>query len=104
MIVTNTTLVGYTVINGTWQLQAGLLLGALYTKYSYPNVAFISDGMTPTQEILVRDCLKYCISLHSVLIPITIMAGTTRMDYIGLAVGGSFFGMLFTVYVLVVIA
>lgn len=35
MIVTETTLVGYTVINGTWQLQVGLLAGAIYTISAY---------------------------------------------------------------------
>lgn len=38
------------------------------------------------------------------MIPITVMGSTTRMDYIGIAIGGSFIGMLATVYVLIIVA
>jgi hypothetical protein len=37
MIVTDTTLSGYTVINGSWGLQMGLLVGALYNYFMYPS-------------------------------------------------------------------
>jgi len=46
MIITDTTLVGYTVINGTWRLQLALMAGAIYDYYLYesgnvvqPNIA-----------------------------------------------------------------
>jgi len=37
MIITDTTLVGYTVINGTWRLQLALMAGSIYNYYLYPN-------------------------------------------------------------------
>lgn len=37
MIITDTTLVGYTVINGSWQLHLGLLIGTYYNNYMYPD-------------------------------------------------------------------
>ncbi len=37
MIVTDTTLSGYTVINGSWGLQMGLLVGSLYNYYIYSS-------------------------------------------------------------------
>ena len=33
MIVTDSTLVGYTLINGTWGLQLGLLVASLFNYY-----------------------------------------------------------------------
>ena len=48
MIVTDTTLVGYTVINGTWRLQLALMAGSIYEYYVYagngviqPNIAVV---------------------------------------------------------------
>ena len=37
MIITDTTLVGYTVINGTWRLQLALMVGAIYNYFIYPG-------------------------------------------------------------------
>ena len=39
MLVTQTTLVGFTLINGTIALQFALLMGALYNLFLYPEVA-----------------------------------------------------------------
>lgn len=37
MLVTQTTLVGYTIINGTFSLQLAMLIGCLYNYFTYPN-------------------------------------------------------------------
>ena len=37
MIVTDTTLVGYTMINGTWGLQLGLLIASLCSYFINPT-------------------------------------------------------------------
>jgi hypothetical protein len=37
MIITDTTLVGYSVINGTWSIQLGLLVGSLVNLTMFPN-------------------------------------------------------------------
>jgi hypothetical protein len=36
MIVTESTLAGYTVINGTWQLQFALFIAQIFNNYYYP--------------------------------------------------------------------
>jgi len=38
MIVTDTTLVGFTMITGTWGLQLGLLIATLFNYFIYPVV------------------------------------------------------------------
>lgn len=39
MLVTQTTLVGFTLINGTIGMQFALLMGALYNVIRYPDAA-----------------------------------------------------------------
>jgi hypothetical protein len=38
MIVTESTLVGYTVVNGSWGLQLGLMIGAIFNLYFYTEI------------------------------------------------------------------
>lgn len=38
MIVTDSTLVGFTMINGTWGMQLGLLVACLTNYFIYPVV------------------------------------------------------------------
>lgn len=38
MIVTDSTLVGFTMINGSWGLQMGLLVACLFNFIIYPNI------------------------------------------------------------------
>ena len=40
MIVTETTLVGYTVVNGSWGLHLGLMVGAIFTLYFYNEIEY----------------------------------------------------------------
>ena len=38
MLVTQTTLVGYTIINGTWSIQLALLVASIYNYVMFPEV------------------------------------------------------------------
>jgi len=40
MIVTETTLVGYTVVNGSWGLHLGLMFGAIFMLYYYNDIEY----------------------------------------------------------------
>jgi hypothetical protein len=40
MIITESTLVGYTMINGTWGLQMALLVASLFNYLINPNPEF----------------------------------------------------------------
>jgi len=41
MIVLDSTLVGYSVINGTWQMQLAMLVAQLYNNLTYDRVIFL---------------------------------------------------------------
>ena len=43
MLVTQTSLVGYTLINGTWGIQMALLVASLFNLLVYENEAVIDD-------------------------------------------------------------
>ena len=43
MLVTQTTIVGYTLINGTWGLQLALLIASLYNALVVPTHYVIDD-------------------------------------------------------------
>lgn len=37
MIITDSSLVGYTVITGSWQLHLAMLVATAFNNYAYPN-------------------------------------------------------------------
>ena len=43
MLVTQTTIVGYTLINGTWGLQLALLIASLYNALVVPTSYIINE-------------------------------------------------------------
>lgn len=43
MLVTQTSLVGYTLINGTWGIQMALLIASLFNVIVYSNDDVIND-------------------------------------------------------------
>jgi len=43
MLVTQTSLVGYTLINGTWGIQMALLVASLFNALTYSNDAVVND-------------------------------------------------------------
>ena len=48
--------------------------------------------------------MVFCITLHFLLLPITICGQTSRLEYIGMAVFISFIGMMLQVFMLIVCA
>lgn len=99
MIVTDTTLAGYTVINGSWGLQMGLLVGALYNYYMYPSdkVYSYEEGLTDKIEF-TRVLICY---IHGILILVNIMMHSSRLNAPILKYVFSFAGMLFYVYLVI---
>ncbi len=67
MIVTDTTLVGFTMINGTWGLQLALLIASLFNYFINPSPEIPQDsGITYEQYLTEINELKFT---RSVLIP-----------------------------------
>lgn len=95
MIVCETTIIGYTVINGTWQLQLGLFVASLYQLYAYPNII-----VDPSDEFRVKSTMRWLVVLHFILIIVGATAHNTRVGYVGMKTFLNFFGMMLSVYVL----
>ena len=102
MIVTDTTLSGYTVINGSWGLQMGLLVGALYNYYMYPSdkVYGYLEGLTGTIEF---DRILICY-IHGILILVNILMHSSRLNAPILKYVFSFAGMLLYVYLVICVS
>ena len=102
MIVTDTTLSGYTVINGSWGLQMGLLVGALYNYYMYPSdkVYGYLEGLTGTIEF---DRILICY-IHGILILVNILMHSSRLNAPILKYIFSFAGMLLYVYLVICVS
>jgi hypothetical protein len=72
MIITDTTLVGYTVINGSWRLQLAMLFGTIYNNFAYPddNVIppYINDKYPELDLVnLLNRCRNMLLWTHSIL-------------------------------------
>jgi hypothetical protein len=104
MIVTDTTLTGYTVINGSWGLQFGLLVGSTYNYICYPSSEMISY---PSKHNVVKFSeytrIGICF-LHALLMVINIIMHTPRFNAPTLKYILSFSGMLLYVYAIIQIA
>jgi len=59
MLVTQTSLVGYTLINGTWGIQLALLIASLFNVITYDNDSLVRQINTyyttfvPTNDTFV---------------------------------------------------
>ena len=94
MIVTESTLVGYTVVNGSWGLQLGLMIGAIFNLYFYPNILSCPEN----------DC-SYVISVerqtiicHAMLVFSGLIANNKKIRADGLKYAVSFLGVFFYIY------
>ena len=104
MIVTDTTLSGYTVINGSWGLQFGLLVGSMYNYFTYPS--------NEVYGYLEHDKIVYWVEftrvlimcIHGVLIMVNILMHSTRLNAPILKYVFSFAGMLLYVYLVISVA
>lgn len=63
MIVTETTLVGYTMINGTWGLQMALFIASLFNYFINPDPL--------TLEIATQSEINELKTLRSLVLPMT---------------------------------
>ena len=101
MIVTDTTLTGYTVINGSWGIQFGLLVGATYNYIVYPSSEMIGyeskyNLVGFSEYIRIGICF-----LHALLMAINIIMHAPRLNAPTLKYILSFSGMLLYVYAII---
>lgn len=100
MIITESMLVGYTVINGTWQLQLALLASSLYVVFAYPDV----DWGNSYNHVYIPYTGINLIILHIYMSFVTIFQQFAKADLIGITMSLNFIGILATTLVLLIAA
>lgn len=100
MIVTDTTLVGFTMINGTWGVQTALLIASLFNYFINPAPEIPQDQgitndeyQTELSELYVTRAILIP-GVHACLAVICFMQSSDRIPYDGLKQGLSFLGMV----------
>lgn len=98
MIVTDTTLVGFTMINGTWGLQLALLIAALFNYFINPEPQIYA---TPAQVDELHFVRMFTIPfVHACLTIFNFVASSDKIPYDGVKQGLSFLGMIMYTYMI----
>lgn len=86
MLETQTTLVGFTLINGTVVMQVALLFGAIYNCVRYPDAASIPYlDLTPHEKEIFNQARFVSIpASHVTLIVCNLITGSTRLQRDGI--------------------
>lgn len=90
MIVTDTTLVGFTMINGTWGLQLALLIASLFNYFINPTPEIPQDALISYEQYQTEmNDLKFTRSVvipgvHATLAIICFAQSSDRIPYPGL--------------------
>lgn len=96
MIVLDTTLVGYQVFNGTWQLQMALLLTTIFDAYMNPDVIIPN-----LDHHYVTRCRRLCLINHSILFVVLLYQAIDKPERMqGLKLALTFCCMMIALYVL----
>ena len=84
MIVTDSTLVGYTMINGTWGLQMALFIASLFNYFLNPHPEYTAEYSIEDQNTI--DFLRqYIIPLtHGALMIMCFITSSDRIPWEGL--------------------
>jgi hypothetical protein len=94
MIVTDSTLVGYTMINGTWGLQMALFIASLFNYFINPNLEYTNDYADEDKNTInfLRKIIIPC--THGALMIMCFIVSSERIPWDGLKQGLNFLGML----------
>jgi len=94
MIVTDSTLVGYTMINGTWGLQMALFIASLFNYFVNPDPEFTPE-YSPEDQHTINFLRQYIIPCtHAALMVMCFITSSERIPWEGLKQGLNFLGML----------
>jgi len=94
MIVTDSTLVGYTMINGTWGLQMALLIASLFNYFINPDPEYTA-GYPDEDQNTINILRKFIIPItHGALMVMCFITSSDRIPWDGLKQGLNFLSML----------
>jgi hypothetical protein len=97
MFVTQSSLVGYTLVNGTASIQFALLLAAIYNVAVYPDLIHSSyfDGLTHLEKKKFEEVRFFWIpGTHATMAIINFIVQSKSLDMDGIKSLGSFLGMI----------
>jgi hypothetical protein len=102
MLVTQSTLVGYTIINGTYSLQLAMLVGCVFNFYTTPSIFDFSEyfdhkgiDITEEQAALFNETRKLWLPIgHATLVVINFISGNPMLDIDAFKAFASFIGMI----------
>ena len=107
MLVTQTTLVGYTIINGTWSIQLALLVASIYNYVMFPEVfdspyfKFRKEQLSPEEIQSLNSLRKYDLPIiHGLLFILNSVVSASRLN---LDCGKQIFAFIGMVFMVVLI-
>lgn len=84
MIITESTLVGYTMINGTWGLQMALLVASLFNYIINPNPEFNSNYNSDDEQQIKQLRMINIPATHAALMIMCFIVSSDRIPWEGL--------------------
>lgn len=108
MIVIQTSLTGYLLMNGTWGVQMALLVASLFNVIIFPNDALISElAIYPESTIypqngdsIIRTRTYIIPGIHALMMITTAIAGNQRLNWDGLKQASNSLGLFLNIYLI----
>lgn len=99
MIVTDSTLNGYTVVNGSWGLQMAMLIGTIYLNIIFKDPTFIDDEpISDTTLAHLNFARNYLLFMHALLTVVAFIAHNQSITNELLKSSLNFLGMFLYIY------
>lgn len=106
MLVVQSTLVGYTLINGTFSIQMALLIASIYNVAYYGDIVshpYFND-LTQEQKDFMTRVRSFSIPFtHFCMMLINLLTSSTRISLDGVKAASAFIGMIMYVNLLLLI-
>jgi hypothetical protein len=112
MIVTLTSLSGYSLLNGTWGIQMALLVASIFNVMVFPNQPLLDDlnieldtPLTKIQTELIFKTRSHLIPVvHGLMMVTTAISGSDRLNLDSLKQISSFLGIILNMILIVQIS
>ena len=98
MIVTDSTLNGYTVVNGSWGLQLALLIGTIYLNVIFRDPTFSDEPISDSTLAHLNFARNYLLFMHALLTVVAWIAHNHSITNELLKSSLNFLGMFLYIY------
>lgn len=107
MIVTDTTLVGFTMISGTWGVQLALFIASMFNFFVSPDPdviqdSSVTDSQYQTEMADLRTIRAFWLPIsHGLLTIMTFIGSSDRIPWDGIKQANSFLALM--IYVMMIL-